>query len=355
LVAVSTIGAAWKEVGPGVLRYRCAAFDLNVGATLASASDAFGGRHDMDFSQLASSTVSLIAAYLSRLVQGTGSAGSGDPAAGLLELVEKELGGDELGAVALQRLRERPSDHDVRSIVERTLAGALRRNPQLAGALEEHVRQAAPGITAAPTNTSVGRDLHISAARRAQVALGSITNASHFRFQLVGGGGALVAAILILVLVVRPVSQGQPPFSNLPFFSTPTSVSGPIARQGQLTLREQDGVGLEAGVAASWSGFFPSSVGDVEYLGGQLYSTGTGAFMAPIDGQASPDSCTSALRGRRDEREDLFGLTKGSWICVATRNGRLAAVQIVEMPTVRFSPDARLVLAYVVWQLPAPQ
>lgn len=319
----------------------------------------------MDVTGLASATIGLIAEHLIRASRGGGQSPNDALAADLLSLIETEIDGDDFATMAFSRLRERPDDVDVRSVVERIVEGELKRKPHLSAAVSRRLppAEATAPPPAIPVSTTAGRDVHISGIHRAQVALGPITNTRQFRLQIVGAGGALVAGVLAWLLVGLPVTHGQPPFSTLPFISNSltggasSEVSGPISRQGQFTITPVASLYLERGYVGEGvptGGGFP----DLYYVNGtQLVGVNDSvsyAWMAPVSGTVSSDTCSAALSSRRDGVVDTSQLKAGSWLCVHTLNGLLAAIRIVAPPDPTGTAGRyQLVFAYVLWQPPA--
>jgi hypothetical protein len=111
---------------------------------------------------------------------------------------------------------------------------------------------------------------------------------------------------------------------------------------GRLSLARGDSADLEQGQIGS------SPTADLTF-GPETTPTLRNAgstFFAPFKGVPTRTRCGLALRGRHDTSE-LVAQFEGSWICVSTAEGNVAAVKILSAPGVGSS---KLVLAFTAWR-----
>jgi hypothetical protein len=70
-------------------------------------------------------------------------------------------------------------------------------------------------------------------------------------------------------------------------------------------------------------------------------------FIAPGQLVGDKQSCITVLNARHDTCEVLSGVEVGSWLCVQTDAGHIAALHVLALPTVG---DPNLVFSYTVWR-----
>jgi hypothetical protein len=117
-------------------------------------------------------------------------------------------------------------------------------------------------------------------------------------------------------------------------------VSG-VLSSGRLTMREQDHADLEHGRINNAGDYDIYFVRDT--VGASVY----GAFVAPVQSTPARADCEAALAGRRDPYEYISQVGVGSWVCVHTLNGHLAAVQIVSYQD---TTPLQLVITFTTWR-----
>jgi hypothetical protein len=136
--------------------------------------------------------------------------------------------------------------------------------------------------------------------------------------------------------------------------------SGTVLRQGQITMVADDKADLEQGLVGNAVDhtdlYFPTDpVVDAPTDPGGIYardyplleSGGGTTYLAATDGTPDQQHCREALAGRHDSSINLPHFPPGSWVCVLTSEGNVAAVRLVQFS---HPPHQRLVLDYTVWQ-----
>jgi hypothetical protein len=124
-----------------------------------------------------------------------------------------------------------------------------------------------------------------------------------------------------------------------------TGEVGDVIRRGEVTLMDQDNVDLSEGVVSS-------GVANDLFLGGSADPANGALFrvlqaMVISDKPGTRAGCVKALSARRVDRLPLPELKAGTWVCLTTEEGYVAALRVVS-PFVIGSP--KLVFAYTVWR-----
>ena len=168
---------------------------------------------------------------------------------------------------------------------------------------------------------------------------------------LAGSAALLTAAVAVVGLLHAAGVGSRGPASGLP---TPSSTLGgetgtpgngapsDVVFHGRLSMRLGDLADLTHGLVGN--GLQTNDIGLSDIA---LYAT-SGAFLAPTTGPGTRTACSAALSGHNDRLESLSGLDNGSWVCVHTHNGHVAAVQVVSL--VSQFPATQIVLDCTVWQ-----
>jgi hypothetical protein len=170
------------------------------------------------------------------------------------------------------------------------------------------------------------------------------------------GIAALLTAVITLFGLLHQTSS-KAPLNEAPAATADASapsqpqvtangaVSG-VAVQGPLTMRSGDFADLTQGTVGN-------SVRDADLylqrngLGDFQFGAMGGGSFAPSETPHTRQSCVAALRARRDTFEMLSQLTVGTWLCMQTKDGRVALLHLVALPTVGAQ---QLTLSRTVWR-----
>ena len=124
-----------------------------------------------------------------------------------------------------------------------------------------------------------------------------------------------------------------------------TGEEGDVIRSGEVALMDQDNVDLSEGVVSR-------GVANDLFLGGSA-DPANGALFRVLEAMVISDKpgtragCVEALTARRVDRVPLPELKAGTWVCITTEEGYVAALRIIS-PFAIGSP--KLVFAYTVWR-----
>nr|WP_166640608.1 5'-methylthioadenosine/S-adenosylhomocysteine nucleosidase [Amycolatopsis sp. SID8362] len=125
--------------------------------------------------------------------------------------------------------------------------------------------------------------------------------------------------------------------------------SSAVVAQGDMSAKNNDWINLAKGYAANSippepADFFARNFRDPSSM--ELFSASETSAFAEIDGDVSKQSCSTALRSRRDQSIKATPDLIGRWVCARTWNNGIAALKIG-----RVDPDAASIeLSYLVWQ-----
>lgn len=146
---------------------------------------------------------------------------------------------------------------------------------------------------------------------------------------------------------------------SLPGFLGQTTSGGKpgVLMEGTLAMGVGDFADLDRGFITNTPPgdhdlYLPESDYDSRSLktGGRVWG---GSFLAQVQGQADEGKCSDALKVRHDEYVNLSRLRVGSWFCLHTTRGNVAAVRIVSLTNSPSQPP-RLDFAFITWEAKAP-
>jgi hypothetical protein len=168
---------------------------------------------------------------------------------------------------------------------------------------------------------------------------------------LTGVAGLMTAAVALIGLLhalnvgagtaTTAISGRSGPTSTASGSASPSVSASGVLASGQLTMYDEDHADLEHGRINNAGDF------DIYFGGDTIGASVYGAFLAPVQSTPGRADCAAALAARRDPHEFISQLGIGSWVCVHTLNGHVAAIQVVSHQD---TTPHQLVINFTTWR-----
>ena len=144
---------------------------------------------------------------------------------------------------------------------------------------------------------------------------------------------------------VEALPEATQPDTTTTTMTASTGTAGEVIHRGEVTLMDQDNVDLSEGVVSNGVANDLFLSGSADPANGALFRVLQAMVISEKPGTRA--GCVEALTARRVDRLPLPELKTGTWVCLTTEEGYVAALRIVS-PFAIGNP--KLAFAYTVWR-----